>query len=114
MRDPAGDAKHPEQKALARFLRGEAVDEERKRVVRHLLAGCSECARDVQSLLLPSRPSRHGSSVRTASYDPTIEAAGQRYREARAALELEREEARKHFSTLLARRLGHEPAVAAE
>jgi len=109
MRDPADDAKHPEQEALARFLRGEAFDDERKRVVRHLLAGCAECARDVQSLLLPSRPSRHSSPVRTTSYGPTIEAAGHRYREAMAALQLEREEARKHFSTLLARRLGHEP-----
>jgi tetratricopeptide (TPR) repeat protein len=35
---------HPEPQLLERFMRNEADGEERRRVVRHLLAGCSRCA----------------------------------------------------------------------
>lgn len=35
---------HPEPRLLERFMRNETDGEERRRVVRHLLAGCSRCA----------------------------------------------------------------------
>lgn len=35
---------HPDPDLLLRFLRGEASLGERRRVVRHLLAGCRQCA----------------------------------------------------------------------
>lgn len=35
---------HPEPPVLDRFLRGEATPAETHAVVRHLLAGCRECA----------------------------------------------------------------------
>ena len=35
---------HPQPGALLRFLRGEAALAEQRAVVRHLLAGCRECA----------------------------------------------------------------------
>lgn len=34
---------HPAPRQLERFLRGEATRTEKHAVVRHLLAGCSEC-----------------------------------------------------------------------
>jgi len=35
---------HPQPEALHRFLRGEASPSERRAIVRHLLAGCGQCA----------------------------------------------------------------------
>ena len=35
---------HPQPELLLRFLRGEASRSERRAIVRHLLAGCRQCA----------------------------------------------------------------------
>jgi len=35
---------HPKPDLLLRFLRGEATRTERRAIVRHLLAGCQQCA----------------------------------------------------------------------
>jgi len=35
---------HPEPDLLLRFLRGETSRSERRAIVRHLLAGCRQCA----------------------------------------------------------------------
>jgi tetratricopeptide (TPR) repeat protein len=37
------DERHVEKELLARFLRAEATKEEARRVVRHLLSGCTQC-----------------------------------------------------------------------
>jgi len=41
---------HPDRDLLERFMRGEAAAEERRRVVRHLLAGCAPCQQVTRAL----------------------------------------------------------------
>ena len=47
----AGD--HPAHPQLERFLSGEASRAEKHAVVRHLLAGCRECAEAIQPVWGP-------------------------------------------------------------
>lgn len=46
--------------SLARFLAGTAPREENRRVVAHLLRGCSSCARQMGELLAEPAPEEHG------------------------------------------------------
>lgn len=46
--------------SLARFLSGTASREENRRIVAHLLKGCTLCARRVGELLVEPEPEEHG------------------------------------------------------
>lgn len=79
---------HPAAEALARFAQGRSPEEERAKVVRHLLGDCSSCKVKVRSTLLPLRePSGNAPSYkqvfRTAA--TTFDRATRDLRQERAA-----------------------------
>jgi hypothetical protein len=49
---------HPQRALLLRFLRGEATLAEKHSVVRHLLAGCPQCAAAVLPIWGPQQDRR--------------------------------------------------------
>jgi tetratricopeptide (TPR) repeat protein len=44
MSEPTAPGEHPARRVLEQFMRGELRPAERRRVVRHLLAGCAQCS----------------------------------------------------------------------
>jgi tetratricopeptide (TPR) repeat protein len=65
---------HPDPRRLERFMHGEADHGERRRIVRHLLAGCTQCAQVTRRLwslgetLSDGSPDLGGAPLHPASY----------------------------------------------
>jgi tetratricopeptide (TPR) repeat protein len=106
-------ASHPDPSLLERFLRGDLEADERKRIVRHLIGGCTTCRNLAGDLwqappprLAPkpiAKPTRRAKSeLATFDYREGMDRALRIARERRPALEAARRQAPKLLAELLA------------
>ncbi|HEX5715559.1 MAG TPA: hypothetical protein VF179_05325 [Thermoanaerobaculia bacterium] len=93
------DLMHPSNGELESFMLGRLSQRDSRRVILHLLPGCPQC-REVTSAfwdLGPDARARHNTRRR---YDQTLERVFDRVLTVRAALDVERAEARKLMARL--------------
>ncbi len=81
---------HPEREILARFLRGQLAAGETRRLVRHLLGGCTECGRAVLELRAGGEAGARGDRSAAPDYGASFERVIERVRDKEAALEAEK------------------------
>ena len=67
---------HPDPRLLERFMRNEAAGEERRWIVRHLLAGCARCGAITRRLWALGEPGPEVSMERRPEEGKTGEASG--------------------------------------
>ncbi len=96
----ADDTEHPESAAFSRLALGTASPEETRRIVRHLLRGCTSCSRRAEAARTPATPP-------PSSYDEVFERLERRITAGLDRLENERQE-RGTAHQLYAELLAHE------
>jgi hypothetical protein len=57
---------HPSEETLKRFVAGKATSEEGRKIVAHLVKGCSACAAKLRAMIQPDPVARN-------AYEPALE-----------------------------------------